>query len=258
MIFSSASNDYLMHYGIRGQKWGIRRYQNPDGTLTEEGKIHYGFGDYSKKKPGFFNAKRTRKKVVKGIKESEGFNNLLNDYAKDFSEVRSNIIDGVTNSMTDKDFKKYVKGLAIEQNYTGIPNVDYNLMRGALNDYVKLKDNEFKKSDTGMELMQQERIIQDEYKRAITGQVNESLGKLSDKRVKELKSILPSWGQGVSIRSMRYTYGDKIVGDLYNSKAYESLYNKADELTNAAQNRYSEKVDGLKEILIENYGEKYK
>lgn len=30
--------DYLCHHGIRGQKWGIRRYQNPDGTLTELGK----------------------------------------------------------------------------------------------------------------------------------------------------------------------------------------------------------------------------
>ena len=27
----------LYHYGIKGQKWGIRRYQNPDGSLTDEG-----------------------------------------------------------------------------------------------------------------------------------------------------------------------------------------------------------------------------
>lgn len=35
-------NDELYHYGIIGQKRGIRRYQNPDGTLTEEGKARYG------------------------------------------------------------------------------------------------------------------------------------------------------------------------------------------------------------------------
>lgn len=28
---------YLIHYGIQGQKWGTRRYQNEDGTWTEEG-----------------------------------------------------------------------------------------------------------------------------------------------------------------------------------------------------------------------------
>ncbi len=31
----------LAHYGILGQKWGIRRYQNPDGSLTPEGLERY-------------------------------------------------------------------------------------------------------------------------------------------------------------------------------------------------------------------------
>lgn len=40
---------YLEHHGILGQKWGVRRYQNPDGTLTEEGKKrYYGTGNTGK------------------------------------------------------------------------------------------------------------------------------------------------------------------------------------------------------------------
>lgn len=31
----------LCHHGIEGQKWGVRRYQNPDGSLTEEGRKRY-------------------------------------------------------------------------------------------------------------------------------------------------------------------------------------------------------------------------
>lgn len=31
----------LYHHGIKGQKWGVRRYQNSDGTLTEAGKKRY-------------------------------------------------------------------------------------------------------------------------------------------------------------------------------------------------------------------------
>lgn len=35
------NNLYLAHHGIKGQKWGVRRYQNADGTYTEEGKKRY-------------------------------------------------------------------------------------------------------------------------------------------------------------------------------------------------------------------------
>lgn len=39
------SDHYLAHHGILGQKWGVRRYQNKDGTLTAAGKKRYGDTD---------------------------------------------------------------------------------------------------------------------------------------------------------------------------------------------------------------------
>jgi len=35
------NNNELKHYGVLGMKWGVRRYQNKDGTLTNKGKKRY-------------------------------------------------------------------------------------------------------------------------------------------------------------------------------------------------------------------------
>ena len=51
----------LYHYGIKGQKWGRRRYQNPDGTLTAEGKKRYDDDGPNESR------NETGKKIAKGL-----------------------------------------------------------------------------------------------------------------------------------------------------------------------------------------------
>lgn len=43
IVWSYGAQDSLVHYGIKGQRWGIRRYQNEDGSLTDAGRKRYGY-----------------------------------------------------------------------------------------------------------------------------------------------------------------------------------------------------------------------
>ena len=60
-------DNYLAHYGVKGQRWGIRKYQNEDGSLTQLGKEHYGAGSGGNAKLD----KEYRKEVAKYKKLSD-------------------------------------------------------------------------------------------------------------------------------------------------------------------------------------------
>lgn len=55
----------LYHWGIKGQRWGQRRYQNDDGSLTTAGRLRYGVG--SAIRGGVFDSSNTMFKRAKRL-----------------------------------------------------------------------------------------------------------------------------------------------------------------------------------------------
>lgn len=76
--------NYLQHHGILGMKWGVRRYQNKDGSLTAAGKKRYGDDDKKEETPEEFEARKKqalRAGSAKEVLEFQGklTNQELND-----------------------------------------------------------------------------------------------------------------------------------------------------------------------------------
>lgn len=92
-------NSYLIHFGIPGQKWGVRRYQNPDGTLTEEGKARYydTLTDRQKKLYDKFSPKN-QERIEKKMAEGKSFTRAAKETA-DRNKVVANLRAAAVSSM---------------------------------------------------------------------------------------------------------------------------------------------------------------
>lgn len=63
-IIKKKDRKLLRHMGVLGMHWGERRYQNEDGSLTPEGREHYGVGESNKKQSIFSKAKTLVQKTI--------------------------------------------------------------------------------------------------------------------------------------------------------------------------------------------------
>lgn len=111
--------DELTHWGVKGMRWGIRRYQNKDGTLTDAGKKRLAKESAALKKEEQIikNRKRTKAKIDK----LEARRKALDDDKKELEKDPSKPVKKTMKEMSDAELKAAVSRAQQEWQY-----LDYN------------------------------------------------------------------------------------------------------------------------------------
>lgn len=116
---------YIQHHGIKGQRWGFRRFQNEDGSLTPEGRRRYGVdnpdGDYTSATYKKVKAKRLSNKELKSgiqrLQDEKTYNNLVKETNQTGWTKAGNFLAGVATKSTEKALTKALT--AVETKYLG-------------------------------------------------------------------------------------------------------------------------------------------
>ena len=114
-----SEDEELAHHGILGQKWGVRRFQNEDGTLTSEGRKHYS-SEY-------------RKQMERAKQDVNRKGTDL--YVKAYNQHANKLNSG----LTDKYNREYDK----KHNITEDSNYDYSSDPDYEANYYKMSDEIF-------------------------------------------------------------------------------------------------------------------
>ena len=120
--------DYLAHHGILGQKWGVRRYQNKDGTLTAAGKKRYDRDvqeNLSKKKDNRIDTSRPdpNRWVKEDLNRQQNVINNSSNIIKQLSNIEKTTQPKQTvkkmdlSQMSDKDLRDRINRELLEQQY---------------------------------------------------------------------------------------------------------------------------------------------
>lgn len=120
LIHSDNEGDYLAHHGIKGQRWGVRRFQNPDGSLTEQGKRRMttlqGKSDKIDAKKAKLNSPKNMVRLSQYKSMSADRHSVANQHKADEDFYRNKAAYSFTNhgakvatKKADKAHTKYVK-----------------------------------------------------------------------------------------------------------------------------------------------------
>lgn len=99
-------NEQIWHWGVKGMKWGIRRYQNTDGSLTPEGKQRYA----SERLKGVADAGNQMTTNLK----------TLSDKSMKIQSRRTEKMD--LSKMTDQEMRERINRAMLEKQYDDMFN----------------------------------------------------------------------------------------------------------------------------------------